>query len=572
MRRSPFTTLGLLVLAGLTTNVSHGEESADLSLGETLYYAYQGKWFEALEQLDIEIRKEIDEPERDALWYQMADADFSLGDFELNYRMDQRAVLAIQAVLKESVDEQFRHGAAYRLARMHFRKGQDQDALRALDRISGKVSADSRDDVASLRASIYLSLEWPEPAIPVLEDLLKSKEYGAFAAYNLGIAYLQGDLRTEAYKQLDRAGKAKTSNTAEAAIRDKANLVLGTMLHKEGQYNRAAEYLNRVRLGGPFSNRALLGAGWASMSAGKPDRAVVSWSTLAERDATDRATQEAMLALPYAYGQLGIHSQAVLHYSRALDAYDEQIGKLNMSIDSIRAGKFLATLTREEIRENEDWVIQLRSLPEAPETYYLMELLASKNFQTGLQNYLDLADLNRRVSGWLTSLQAYDELVADRKDHYESLLPQVDEQFRELDLRLKMQLKQYQILLMQRDALIASTATHEGHQAGLAELDRNLRSLEIPLDQAKEQYDRYIRARAAAVGCYSGYDTALAELPKQARESLDHIQELVTLQGHKLESLATNELTARRRRLEVYADKARFGLADSYDRANQVAQ
>jgi len=40
-------------------------------------------------------------------------------------------------------------------------------------------------------------------------------------------------------------------------------------------------------------------------------------------------------------------------------------------------------------------VIRLRSLPDAPETYYLMELMASHDFQTALANYLDLEDLRR---------------------------------------------------------------------------------------------------------------------------------------------------------------------------------
>ena len=96
--------------------------------------------------------------------------------------------------------------------------------------------------------------------------------------------------------------------------------MLGTLLHERGQYNRALVYLNRVRLDGPFSNRALLSAGWANMSGGRPNKAIVSWGVLAKRDATDRATQEAMLALPYAYGQMDLHSQAAAHYSLALNA------------------------------------------------------------------------------------------------------------------------------------------------------------------------------------------------------------------------------------------------------------
>ena len=41
-------------------------------------------------------------------------------------------------------------------------------------------------------------------------------------------------------------------------------------------------------------------------------------------------------------------------------------------------------------------------------------------------------------------------------------------------------------------------------------------------------------------------------------------------QGHLLEVLAIDELMARRDHLENYGDKARFALADSYDRATQA--
>jgi predicted negative regulator of RcsB-dependent stress response len=439
-------------------------ESEQPSYGEALYYAYQGMWFEALEQLRTE-------PERDAVLFQAIDANFSVGDFELNYRMHQRAARVIQAALREPVDESFHNHAAYRLARLHFRKGQKHDALRALDRISGDVPGEIREDVAFLRAGIYLALEWSEPAIPVLEKLLKSKEYGAFASYNLGIAYLQGDLTNAAYDRLDRAGRFKAKNEADAAIRDKANLVLGTLLHERGQYNRALVYLNRIRLDGPFSNRALLSAGWANMSGGRPNKAIVSWGVLAKRDATDRATQEAMLALPYAYGQMDLHSQAAAHYSLALNAYAGQFDKLSQSIRSIEDGRFLDALSRDEVREDEDWIIRLRALPDAPETYYLVELLASNDFQTGLENYLDLLDLRRRLSDWSTRVASHEE--------------------------------------------------------------------------------------------------TLDSLSGRIEETIDRVEDLMARQGRLLEKMATDELTARLRRLDVYASKARFGLADSKDRVQR---
>jgi len=425
MRRAPLSVLGLLLVTGLAAGPVHAQELKDLYFGEALYYAHQGLYFEALERLDTEVKQHdgLDEPQLDTLYYHIDAADFSLGDFELRYRMHHRAGRAIKAVLEAAVDDVIRNDAAYRLARIHFQKNQLAEALHALDRIDGKVPESIRDDIEFLRANVYLAQGRPEDSIEVLENLQNSDSFGAFASYNLGIAYLQSGHRQDALLQLDRAGRMETDDPAELAIRDKSNLVAGTIHLETEEFALAIPYLNRVRIDGPFSNQALLSAGWANMSTGNAERAVVPWSILADREVTDNAAQEAMLALPYAYGRLDVHGRAAVYYGRALDAFGAEIDKLNGSIESIREGKFLAALIREEIRKDKDWVIRLRSLPEAPETYYLMDLLASHDFQTGLQNYLDLADLRRKLVTWQGGFDAYDEVVAIRSDHYEPLLP-----------------------------------------------------------------------------------------------------------------------------------------------------
>jgi tetratricopeptide (TPR) repeat protein len=419
MNRALPTVHGLLLTLLLASSPGFGEELKDLYFGEALYYAHQGYYFEALERLDTEVRQhdDLDEPELDTLYYHINDAEFSLGDFELRYRMHHRAGRAIRAVLEGAVDEIVRNDAAYRLARIHFQKGQMDDALRALDRIDGRVPEKIRDDIEFLRANVYLAQGKPIESFTVLRRLQDSKNYGGFAAYNLGIAYLQDGQRQLALEQLDRAGKIVTDDPAELAIRDKSNLVLGTILLEDSEFEASMPYLDRVRLDGPFSNQALLSAGWASLSAEQYERAVVPWSLLAEREVTDGATQEAMLALPYAYGKLDVHGRAAILYGRALDAFAAEVSKLNDSIESIREGKFIDALVREEIRKDKDWVIHLRALPETPETYYLMELLASHDFQTGLQNYLDLADLRRKLDSWQASFDSFDDMVEIRYAH-----------------------------------------------------------------------------------------------------------------------------------------------------------
>lgn len=621
MLRIPLLATGLAFCALQATSPAHSDELKDLYFGEALYFAHQGYWFEALERLDAEVRQheDVDEPERDSLWFHIDDAEFSLGDFELRYRMHHRAGRAIRAVLEGAVDEQVRNDAAYRLAKIHFEKGQLADALRALARISGTVPEGIRDNIEFLRASVYLAEgQWTE-AQASFRRLEKSPEFAAFAAYNLGIAHLQAGERQLAIQLLDRAGQFPAEDGAERAIRDKANLVLGTLLLESGEHLAAAPYLNRVRLDGPFSNQALLSAGWANLSVENYQRAVVPWSMLASRELTDAATQEAKLALPYAYGRLELHGRAAVYYGQALDAFGTEIEKLAESIDSIRDGRFLAALAREEMRQDKDWVIRLRSLPEAPETYYLMALLATHEFQTGLQNYLDLADLRAKLVAWQRTFDAFDDMVAIRHDHYEPLLPAVDTRFRELDSRLRLRTEQHRILVKRRDDLLttprpeflatraeqailaeldaleaglgegelkgASLAAaervrrlrglvawtlHTEYHARLTEFDKNLRGLDEAMAVAESQYQQYVRSRQAASHSYEGYTNPVRQLRAAVQDSLARIDNLMKRQGHDLELVAIDELVARRERLETYRDKARFALADSYDRATQA--
>jgi tetratricopeptide (TPR) repeat protein len=278
MRRVSSSVMVFLLGACFAASSGHCDELNDLHFGEALYYAHQADYFAALERLDSEVIQhgQLDEPELGTLQYHINDAEFSLGDFELRYRMHHRAGRAITAVLEGAVDERVRNDAAYRLARIHFQKNQVDDAMRALNRIDGEIPKPIRDDVEFLRANLYLAQDKPEESMQVFEKLEDSDSYGGFAAYNLGIAYLQDGQRSLALEQLDRAGQIKTDDPAELAIRDKANLVAGTIYLENGEQDRALPYLNRVRLDGPFSNQALLSAGWASMATEQFDRAVVA--------------------------------------------------------------------------------------------------------------------------------------------------------------------------------------------------------------------------------------------------------------------------------------------------------
>ena len=607
----PGLALGLAVLPAA------GADLRDLYFGEALYHAYQGQYFDAIQRLDTELAQyhRLDEPLLDTLHYHINDAEFSVGDFELNYRMHHRAGRAIKAVLEGAVDEAVRNEAAFRLARIHFQKDQLDDALHALSRIQGTVPAEIKDDVEFLRANIYMATDQPGKAAEVLTRLQSDESPDGFVAYNLGIALLQAGRQQEAVEQLDKAGQMVADDPAGLAIRDKSNLVLGSLLFESGNFERSKQSLDRVRLQGPFSNQALLRAGSAEASADHYDRALVSWDILVEREPTDVAVQEAMLSVPHAYASLKLHGRAAIRYGRALELFSNQIKKVDASIASIREGRFLKALIREESRQDETWVIRLRSLPDEPETYYLMELMASHDFQTALHNYLDLEDLQSRLIAWNTSFDAFEDIIKLRKQNYEPLLPEVDTQFRELDSRMRLRLEQRKHLGERLQAMLTAPrpdylATAEERMAGerVALIEKQLDDSDSPESQALQhraarlrgiltwrleteypqrltaafehfnelntqvdtltrQYDAFVRTRQAATLSYMGYDTQIGRLRERVGEALQRVDLLMARQGHMIETVAINQLNMRRERLVAQQTEARYGVADSYDRA-----
>ena len=617
MKRTPRYLLGLGLALGLAGRPAVCADLRDLYYGEVLYHACQGQYFDALQRLDTELAqyRGLDEPGLDTLHYHINDAEFSVGDFELNYRMHLRAGRAIKAVLEGAVDAAVRNEAAFRLARIHFQKDQLDDAQQALARIEGPVPEKIRGDVELLRANIFMATGRPSEAVQVLTQMRSDASLAGFADYNLGIALLQDRRPQEAIEQLDKAGRLVTVDPAGLAIRDKSNLVLGTILFEAADSERAKQSLDRVRLEGPFSNQALLRAGWAEATAEHFDRALVPWNLLVDREPTDAAVQEAMLAVPHAYVSLNLPGRAALMYGRALELYSNQIERVDASIASIREGRFLHALIREESRQDETWVVRLRNLPEAPETYYLLELLASHDFQTALHNYLDLEDLKARLIAWKTSLAAFDDIIRLRGQNFKPLLPEVDAQFRELDSRMRLRLEQRKHLGARLQAMLTAPrpeylATAEERIAGerialiekqlgrsnrpgtLALRERaarlrgaltwrleteyperltaahvHLNELNAHVDALTRQYDAFVRTRQAATHSYVGYDAQIERLRKRVGDALQRVDSVMAQQGHLIEIVAINQLNARRGRLLDQQTQARYGVADSYDRA-----
>jgi len=614
-----FVLLTILIFSASSASAGTSKELKDPYFGEALYYAFQGDWFDAIARLDTELmqHKGVDEPERDTLSYHFNEVKFDVGDFELEYRMHQRAGRAIKAVIEGNVEEKVRNEAIFRLVRIYFQKNQPVNAQYAVERIRGAVPPEIQNDLDFMRAQILMANGRFAEAARILKDLQDAKGFEGFAAYNLGIALIKDGKELEGRRYLDRAGQINSGDELTLAIRDKANLVIGSKLLQEKAYEAAKIVLDRVRLNGPFSNRALLASGWADAFQGRFERALVPWSILVTREVTDASVQEAMLAAPYAYSKLNVNSKAAVMYDRSLEQFGTEAEKLRGSIKSIREGHFLKALAREELKHDADWVVKLRELPQTPETYYLLDLLASHDFQESLKNYLDLEQLRKKLKTWEMDLDAFENIIEQRRAYYRPLLPTIDREFRRLDSQMRLRLEQRDRIeqrlkamlvvprpdylataeertISERIALLERKLAASGAAPGdvearierllgvlhwniyteydyrFTEAYKHLHDLNREVDVLKKQYAAFVRTRQAATQSYEGYDEQIHRqrlLIGQAREKVDG---LMARQGNMLETMAVNELAARLDRLAEFQIKARFAVAESYDRATRA--
>ena len=209
----------------------------DLYLGEAYFQAAQGNYFDAISRLDTELWQfyRLDDPKLDPLHYQVNQANFSVGDFELSYRMHQRAGRAMKAVLEGDVDEAIRNEAAWRLARILMQKGDVGAALTTVEKIKGRIPEKIRAEEQLLRGQIYLHSGRFAEAIKTFEGLKSEKGFEGFAAYNLGIAFVLSGQETTGFGELAKAGALPADDEANLAIKDKANLLLGSRLIASGR-------------------------------------------------------------------------------------------------------------------------------------------------------------------------------------------------------------------------------------------------------------------------------------------------------------------------------------------------
>ena len=583
----------------------------DLAYGEVLFEFFQGDYFSALTRL-------LAAQQRGELAHHGAEAELMLGGLYLSYGQHRLAGEIFERVLQQSVDPALHDRAWFFLAKIWQQRGYLPEAEAALARILGELPEELEPERQMLYAQVLMEQGRFADALAALEAWRRPGDaWVGYAKFNIGVSLVRLGQVEAGARVLDEVGQLDPENPAFDALRDKANVALGYAWLQAARPVEAKPSLQRVRLNGPFSNKALLGVGWSDAEAADYRAALAPWLALRERSLLDSAVQESLLAVPYAFAQLGADKQAADHYVDAIEALSSEIVRLTGSIDSIEKGELITELLGEHedvANEASGWYWRLERIPDSVESRYLYELLASNRFQEGLKNYRDLKQVNRNLDRWVESLGAFDDILDTRQRAYVQRLPSIDASLSSVDLaamaerRVELE-SRLQAIERSEDVVALGTAKEQESWGMLAAMEPHLASL--PNDAASDEMrtkQRFLRGlllwdlRRDYKARLWAERKALSDLDRQLREAqrrhhqvsssrddwpekfaaltarIDGLRPRVLgLQGSAqaalleqqlfLQDIAVEELKAQRDRLNTYMVQARFALASIYDRA-----
>lgn len=371
----------------------------ELRYREVFFNYYRKDLFSALTRISAEAER------RRLPASQEVDLDLLKGSLYFSYGMPEQAETLLLQLTKSTGKRRNRDMAWFYLARMYFQQGDTPRAEAALTKISNElpeVLQSEHDYLAVMNAIAKGRYDIAEKKI---DDMDSDSEWIHYARFNLGAALVKSGKREKGIDYIDKVGRSRGTSTELLALRDKANLTTGYYYLRANRSEDAINYFERVRADGPFTNKALLGMGWAFAQDNIYDRALVPWVALSKGSINDVTVQESLLAAGYAYSQSGGEKKALAAYNEAIEKYKNVQKTINDSIHDVQRGRVAGAILSGN--EFDDFAIsnRLRGITSRENGYLIVALLQDDQFQRLLRTYRDLRYLHSKVEAWKAQLQ-----------------------------------------------------------------------------------------------------------------------------------------------------------------------
>jgi hypothetical protein len=373
------------------TDASQPDRVADLRYGVALYHYYQQDYFSALSELMV--AKEAGGISDHGTHPLLVEGAISLA-----FGMEQHAMAQFTRVTLAQSLQSERDVAWFSLGKMAYRRGDWVQARDSFARIEEPLQEGQQQELLALQVNLAIRAGNLDQGESLLADAQEMGSWQPYIDYNLGTAYLKQAHSARGLAYLQQLLARPAVNEEERALRDRALVAAAYGLLRRDEPGAAQAHFKRVRAQSPMAGRALLGYGWAKAREAQYQEALNPWQQLAAGRPYEVTVQEALLAVPYAYEQLGGPQQAQRAYARADQLLGNEIERLALlSTDIQRSGLLKAFDARQG--DNTHW-------------YQLVEVLSGERFQDYRQLLGELQMLRKNLLGWNQELQTYSALLA----------------------------------------------------------------------------------------------------------------------------------------------------------------
>ncbi len=286
--------------------------------------------------------------------------------------------------------------ARFYLGKSYYLSGENKKSLDLFNKVKYPVSKSVRAELQHLTSLLLMSQgEYKQAAQYLREHWWKAPEnWDLYARLNLGVALIHSGDEDAGIRLIKKIGEKQLRSTEEKSLVDKANQSLGYFYLKQNNPQLARKYLEKVSLNGPYSNLALLGAGWASARLQQYNQAVIPWMELQKNDMRDITVQEAMLTVPYAFEQMGLikksvryYQKSVRYYQKSVKAYEKERHELTASLAALRQNELRNELKKLNILSESAWLQSINKVSEQKSSRYIKQLIEDGMFFNLLLNF-----------------------------------------------------------------------------------------------------------------------------------------------------------------------------------------
>ena len=591
---------------------SESQQIKDPHYGEVLFYFYQQQYFSAITNL-------LTAQQFNRINHHRDEAELLLGGMYLSYGLHLQAGEIFQRLIDAGAPPEIRDRAWFYLAKIRYQRGYLAEARDAISRIHDTLPGELEEERQLLQAQLLMESGDYRQAAEILAHMRGQSVWAQYGRYNLGVALIRAGDSSAGTALLEEIGRQPAADEELKSLRDKANVALGYAFLRDAAPARAQARLELVRLDGLLSNKALLGVGWARSAQNQNEQSLVPWTELQKRNVIDSAVQESLLAVPYALGRLGAYQQSLQQYESAIAVYTNEMARIDSSMTAIRSGKMVEAILQHDSTNEMGWFWRMRAVPDAPESRYLIHLMAGHDFQETLKNYRDLRFLAQNLDYWTNNVGVYGDMLATRRLAYAQRLPKVlqDERsrnFAELparrdryaaelarieaadDVMTLANDKEQQLLARfnRVESTLKRLAGQENVSAAqekyrllhgllfwdvvsdykprLWQAKKDLMTLDRNLAETRTRREALLRAQVEAPKSFENFSARIVQLRDRITRLQSRVQAMSSAHGHYLEELAIAELAAQKERLAAYLTQARFAVAQMYDEASNAGR